>query len=372
MAVNIIESMLREKDMPSMKGSIVCRPVRSAMLAALLVATPLASAVAAQASQDVVATARAQAVQAWHDNINRQAPPADGCFRATYPSAVWTAERCGPVPSFRSVQPADAVSPASSRSTVSARTESSVFNTGNGYDYAARTGQLTRSATGSFPTVTGVSSGSDDYSLQINTNMGSNTSACQRYGYSSCQVWEQFIYSTDPGTGSPGAFIQNWFYVSDASAYRRTGCPSGWNAYSAQLACYRNSNLVSVDYVPITSIGSIKLAGSASVNGNDTVTFTVNGVAHSVSQSGSTLAIGSVWKNSEFNIFGNGSNDPVASFNSGSSVSVKVAVNDGTTNAPTCVGPNNGGTTGEENNLTLGRCTASGGSTPSIQFAQSN
>lgn len=355
--------------MRSMKGFHACHPVRFAVLTALLAAAPLTSALAAQ---DIAQEARAQAVQTWHDNINRQAPPSDGCFRAVYPSASWQAERCGPVPSFRSVQPADHLAPVGARSTATARTESSVFNVGNGYDYAAKTGQVTRSATGSFPTVTGVRSGSEDYSLQINTNFGSTTSACQRYGYSTCQVWEQFIYSTDPGTGSPGAFIQNWFYVSDASAYRRTGCPSGWNAYSAQLACYRNSQLVSVDYVPITSIGSIKLAGSASANGNDTVTFTVNGVAHSVSQPGTTLSIGSVWKQSEFNIFGNGSNDPVASFNSGSSVTVKLAVNDGTTNAPTCVGPNNAGTTGEENNLSLHSCSASGGSTPAIQFSQSN
>jgi hypothetical protein len=32
----------------------------------------------------------------------------------------------------------------------------------------------------------------------------------------------------------------------------------------------------------------------------------------------------------------------------------------------------NSGSTGESNNLNLGCCTASGGSTPSIQFTESN
>jgi hypothetical protein len=47
-----------------------------------------------------------------------------------------------------------------------------------------------------------------------------------------------------------------------------------------------------------------------------------------------------------------------------------VQVNDGSTNAPTCLA--NAGTTGETNNLNLGPCTATGGTAPYIQFTESN
>jgi len=52
---------------------------------------------------------------------------------------------------------------------------------------------------------------------------------------------------------------------------------------------------------------------------------------------------------------------------------VKVVATDGSTAAPTCVSPSSyAGTTGETNNLTLKSCTAVGGSTPYIQFTESD
>ena len=47
------------------------------------------------------------------------------------------------------------------------------------------------------------------------------------------------------------------------------------------------------------------------------------------------------------------------SFNAGSSLTVKIQVNDGSQNAPTCLSQ---GETGETNNLNLKACTAAGGS----------
>jgi hypothetical protein len=122
--------------------------------------------------------------------------------------------------------------------------------------------------------------------------------------------------------------------------------------------------------VSVSNIGTIKLTGSATSGGVDTVTFSVNGTAHSVSQSATTLNINRIWNLSEFNIFGNGSDNPVVSFNRGSRVTVNLAVNDGSTTAPTCLG--NAGTTFEQNNLNLGTCTATGGTTPHISFVESN
>ncbi|CCF70456.1 hypothetical protein KV692_21690 [Xanthomonas euvesicatoria pv. physalidis] len=102
----------------------------------------------------------------------------------------------------------------------------------------------------------------------------------------------------------------------------------------------------------------------------DTVSFSVNGRAYRVSQRASTVDINKIWRLTEFNIFGNGARTQTVSFNRGSHVTVNVAVNDGTTNAPTCLG--NAGQTFEQNNLTRGSCSVFGGASPGISFPQSN
>lgn len=345
--------------------------VSACVLAGVAGTGAVSPAIAAQQTFDIAAAAQAQAMSSWEETIRQQAPNVEGCFRASFPNAAWTAERCEAPPSFVSVPPETN----GNGLTTSARSADSVFTVGNGNDFAARTRSLTRSAVGTFPTVTGVTTGVADYSLQINTNIGSNPTTCSQFGYSSCQTWEQFIYSTDsdgsPSNGrTPVAFIQDWFFAGSQSQYNSVGCPSGWFEFPQQLACFRNSNAVSVPLVSVSNIGTIKLTGSATSGGVDTVTFSVNGTAHSVSQSATTLNINRIWNLSEFNIFGNGSDNPVVSFNRGSRVTVNLAVNDGSTTAPTCLG--NAGTTFEQNNLNLGTCTATGGTTPHISFVESN
>jgi len=99
------------------------------------------------------------------------------------------------------------------------------------------------------------------------------------------------------------------------------------------------------------------------------VVFTDGTTAYSVSGSDSVLDISQVWKQSEFNIVGDAGGSR-ADFNEPVSIAVKVALTDGTTSAPTCVA--NAGSTGETNNLNLGKCSTASGSSPSIQFTESN
>jgi len=304
------------------------------------------------------ANASAEALHTWHDSLKNSPPGREGCFHAEYPSVTWEEEGCEPAPTYRSNPHF-----------------SSIDTVGNGYDYSATTSALTESATGSFPAESGVTSASNGgYTLQLNTNIGSSSPACASYGYSSCQTWEQFIYSSNypgnAGTGISGAqaFIQNWMFIPKGKR-----CPSGWSSYktSSYSGCYKNSLGVAAPAVALMNLSSAQLSGVAASNGLDTVTYTYQGTAHAVSQSANTLAIGYTWKNSEFNVVGNGGGSG-ATFNAGSSLTVKVAVNDGTSNAPTCTGPTNGGTTGETNNLTIHPCTAVGGSSPFIEFSESN
>ena len=57
-------------------------------------------------------------------------------------------------------------------------------------------------------------------------------------------------------------------------------------------------------------------------------------------------------------------------FNKGASVTVRIGINDHTTNPPACVA--NDGTTGETNNLKLGACKAFVGSSPAVEFTESD
>jgi hypothetical protein len=79
--------------------------------------------------------------------------------------------------------------------------------------------------------------------------------------------------------------------------------------------------------------------------------------------------LGQNWQAAEFNVFGDGGGSE-AVFNSGSTIVVMTSVNNGTTSAPSAVEE---GFTGETNNLTLtGTPVVSGGTSPSIEFTESN
>ncbi|HZP66777.1 MAG TPA: hypothetical protein VFB32_10740 [Rudaea sp.] len=314
--------------------------------------------------------AEAQAREAWRANMVHTEAPGEGCFRADYPSIEWVATGCETVVPQATPRPPRPVAGGKAL-------KGEAQTTGNGHDYAIQTSSLIKSTVGSFPNVSNVTSetgvgvaafggggilGPNEYSLQINSNYNATTSACG--GHSGCTVWQQFVYAPDYSRkGSAYVFIQYWLI-----GYGGTRCPSGWGS-DGSGDCYRNSAGVSAPDEPITELAKMKMTGSAISGGNDTVTFTHGTTAYSVSAKDSVVNLASVWKQSEFNIVGNAGGSE-AQFNKGASVTVHVAITDGTSNKPTCLA--NAGSTGETNNLNLGSCTASAGSTPSIQFTESD
>lgn len=335
----------------------------------------IVSPVAATQASEVDAAGRLAAMSGWETTLRQQAPAMEGCFRSSFPNNGWQAVRCAQAPTVISLPPT--IARHKKDGTTIADTEGAE-TVGKGIDYAALTLGRTRSAVGSFPHVTGVTTGVADYTLQLNTDIADNNAAtCAQFGYSSCKTWQQFLYSTDsdddPSDGrTPVAYIQNWFIVENAAEFKLKGCPGGWmtSAGGDYNACVSNSDAVDVPLVPVSQIGSIQLSALATAGSVDTVIVSINGQAYSISQNAKTLNINNVWHKSEFNIFGISGDNPLISFNPGSQVTVNVAVNDGTTRAPTCV--DKAGTTFEQNNLTLGKCTASGGASPSITFTESN
>ncbi len=306
-------------------------------IAAIVCGVAAASSAYAQATPD----AEARAQESWRDAIHRLGVPHGGCFTAAYPERVWKEARCVTAPDKMYLPRAG------------------VDTVGNGHDFAATTTSLTQVALGSFPVVTGVTSEKDGtsntYSIQLNSNFMPGTAACA--GHLGCQSWLQYVYSSS----GIAAFMQYWLINYGAS------CPVGWNSYSG--SCYKNSAAVSVPLLPISTLSKQQMSGTAVDGGIDTLVFTTPTRAYSTTGSDTVANLGSAWKQSEFNIIGDGGGSK-ATFNKGSSITVKIAVTDGTTNAPGCAA--NAGTTGETNNLKLGACKSVGGATPYMQFIQSN
>lgn len=361
--------------MHSKRTSSARRLIGIAILTSLAGAVWLPSALAAQAVNDNAALVRAQAIESWHHDMASIATPADGCFQAAFPSILWKQVNC------TQLQPNSHVHPLPRRGIAlhgfSQNSGGGTQTTGNGNDYALEVTGLIKSTTGTFPSVTGVTSekgvgvaafggggilGPNEYTLQVNSNYDKTTAACK--SHSGCTVWQQFIYSPDYSTkGKAAVFMQYWLL-----GYGGSSCPSGFGS-DGSGDCYKNSSAVTAPDVPATQLANLKISGSATSGGNDKVVFTNGTTAYTVSAKDTVLDISQAWDQSEFNVVGNAGGSE-AVFNSGSKITVKVAVSDGSTAAPTCA--SNAGSTGESNNLNLGSCTASGGTSPSIQFTQSN
>ena len=290
--------------------------------------------------------------QSWQNSLVAEKGTANGCFKAEYPSNQWKPVTC---------RQASKAEP-SRRPTVATalrRADDSIT------DYALKANGLIRKAEGSFPEVSGVhfiygngtTVGADEFSLQLDSDANATTGACA--GHANCHVWQQFIYAMH---GEGAVFMQYWL-INYGSA-----CPGGWSG-DGSGSCYRNSDDIAVPAIAANRLGSLKLIAEVNAGGSDTVTLLNGTQAYRVSGSDSVLQLASVWTGADFNILGNG-NGTGAFLNTGSSVTTRLAVDDGTSKAPRCIG--NGAVTGETNDLHLGRCTAYGGSSPAIRFTGTN
>lgn len=294
------------------------------------------------------------AQSSWRDAIV-SIPTADGCFQATYPNMAWEPVACTTAPNRAFGSP---------RATVSANVVDALagpFTVGNGHDFALQVTGLISTSTGSFPRVTGVTSETDGgvrngYSIQLNSNFMSGTAACK--GVSGCLSWAQFVYSSE----ERAVFIQNWLIGIGT-------CPSSSWINAGGGDCFMNSAAVSVATIAITSLANLKMTGTAAKGGNDGLTFANGSQAFKTSEKDTVTGLSGAWNGAEFNVIGDGGGSQ-AVFNRGASVTVEITATSGSTAAPRCVA--NDGTTGETNNLTLGTCTATGGSTPNIQFTETD
>jgi hypothetical protein len=358
--------------------------IHLSVAASLLSFAGLPSVLTAQTSDTATDKVESQAHQVWREIMHNTTAPEEGCFHASYPNTQWEKVECAARPAYRSALP---------------KLKNHEETVGNAFDYVAQapSGHLISVAAGSFPTVTGVKSeksvgvpafgdggilGSNEYTLQVNTNIV-HTAACG--SFTNCLAWQQYVIATNTPvsltsgqlTGKTEVFIEYW--LIDYGANTNAACPSGFinggaDSEGPGVDCIQNTPAVVVynGQLPITDLASLQLSGSAAANGTDKATATYGTEAFTATVKDSLTDISSAWTQAEFNVFGNAGGSE-AKFNTGVSLTAKVALTDGSTSAPTCVSPSNDdGTTGETNNLTLGSCTATGGSTPFIQFVESN
>jgi hypothetical protein len=345
--------------------------------AALMVVTSFASFAQAEADR-----AEAAAKESWTAAMHQTHAPAAGCFEASYPSTKWVQVECGAPSAYRSALP-----------------DSRLDILGNGSDYVAQapSGTHFSKVVGSFPTVTGVKTeksvgvaafggggilGANEYTLQINTNFA-HTAACKTF--TNCIAWVQFVMSTNTPvsltssqlTNNTEVFIEYW--LIDYGANSRATCPAGFinggaDAEGPGVDCVQNSpaTLIADGQLPITDLSQFTMSGSATAGGSDSTTVTFGGKAFTASVSDSLTDIASGWTQAEWNVVGNAGGSR-AQFNTGSSITAKLVVTDGSTAAPTCEQPSAiDGTTGETNNLNAKSCTTTSGASPSIQFVESN
>lgn len=295
--------------------------------------------------------------QTWGRAITAAPLPGEGCFTADYPETNWKRVPCGPphVPK----PPAAGGKPP--------------LTVGHGNDYEAVVSPaFIRSAIGSFPATNGVVSESDSstgvsdvYSLQINSQYISGAPICAGATVpANCRAWEQFVFDDQGNSSQSSVYIQYWLLSYGNS------CPAGWEHYPNSNSCTKNSNSnYLLFYVDIQNLTKIKLTASAVAGGNDRAALLTPTQAYAVANDDNVIGLANYWNAAEFNVFGGGGGSN-ANFNSGSTITVKLGLADGTTAAPTCTP--HAGTTAEGNNLKLHKCRAGGGPKPYIRFNESN
>jgi hypothetical protein len=334
-----------------MKSVVSARISVGKVFAGLLVAATGAAFMTATTGAVASTSPEVAALQAnWRDAISHTpAPQVGGCFTAHYPNVAWSKVDCVTAPNIPYI-------PRTGRN-------NGAQTVGDGHDYAIGTASLISTGVGSFPSVTGLRSekgadGANSYTLQMNSEFFNGPVCAGAQTPSKCLTWLQYVYSS----GEQAAFMQYWLI------YWNKSCPAGWMSDGGG-DCYKNSAAVRAPREVITDLSKMSMTGSATNGGVDTTTFADGANAYTTTGPDTVVYLAKYWTGAEFNVIGDGGGSS-AKFNSGTKLTVEIAVNDGSTAAPTC--ESNAGTTGETNNLNLGACTAKAGDTPSISFTESN
>lgn len=342
----------------------------------------------------------AEELQNWHNTIKKVPTPKKGCFTAAYPETEWRETPCK-TPPHKLYLP---------RRTEAARTQQ-VGGASNADFVAVVNGNMTEAEGGfdlanvasecevqcpnqicpSNPSCIGGEPNS--FSLQINTNPFFGTTTCHSSpDPASCKGWEQFAYGQDQYcSGCTGdAFIQYWLLNFGPAG---TACPSPaasasvcnmftvvsneWCPFqftpTGPVFCVMNGpGSASPPTVQIPLLYELALIADTASGGmsTDSMKMIEGGTAFLATGNNTFPDLGTLWKDTEFNIFGNGGSSE-AVFNNGAAIQVRTSVSSGTTSGPGCLEQS---FTGESNNLTLVNSAPSAAmlSMPALVFSENN
>ena len=355
----------------------------AALAAGLLVQTqgftqvPISTDTGASAVADAgkISDPEKAAHRTWAAVMKNIPMPGKGCFHASYPDVAWERMECKeakPLAHHASRRPAG-LAPAGfvgdGDDWVAGSTQG-LIHEADGRFFTSGVTSETNATTSLTPTSDHPATGSNDYSVQLNTNR-TYTPACNGYG-SNCTAWQQFIYATGQSTCllgiicQPTALLAMQYWLFDVD-----NCPSGWtrSPTSTELDCYTNSPAVSLPNLPVTDLSDVVLEGTAVPNDgsdfDDCVQLNYEEGFWAICAP-SVLDIGSVWTQAEFNVVGD-LDWSEANFNPGSQITVQLGIENESygSNSAVCLLGAYGteppsfpgqGTTGETNNLTLGAC----------------
>ncbi len=156
--------------------------------------------------------------------------------------------------------------------------------------------------------------------------------------------------------------------------YGGTTCPPGqpW-IVAGGGNCVFNGPTTYVAPQTVADLAGLVMTATTSASGQDTVALaTTSGNLFATGQD-SVLDLAQFWNTAEFNVFGDCCSTET-NFSTPTTLVIRTAINDGTTNAPSC---GTSSFTAETNNLTLAPTAASvccpyGGASPAIEFMETD
>lgn len=288
----------------------------------------------------------------WRELMAKTPSGSVGCHVVHYPDVTWSEVPCMDRPVRQGYHP----SPRSSRALKIVGNRTYVA-------YGTPAGTSLEQATGSFRSVTGLTSESDTtvpgnpgigggpnhFTLQLNTNKFS-TPQCA--GISGCMGWLQFVFDSTDAAGA-------YFTMENVLVGWGPTCPFGWST-DGHNNCYDEFVWGAGFIGTVAALQNWSLTGFITST-SDTVMISDGTSSWSVSQPDSVLNAFGNWNSFDFNVFGEGGGTR-AVFNSGTTITVQMQAFDQALNPvpATCLLPGSsfdGSDTGETNNLNfVGSC----------------
>jgi hypothetical protein len=243
----------------------------------------------------------------WRQDMMKSRQKEAGCFQATYPERKWQRVPCDAMPDDARPHGLPEKFSRAERENLPRPLDSGVTS---GDYFAASKGSI-RSATGTLPAITNVTSVlgfglENEFSLQLNSNFFS-APVCN--GAAGCFVWEQFVY--DSGAS---IIIEPWLVNFLNKPTNK--CPDGWK--TSGNSCFAYAGYKQLPVRKFSDLVGVSIIAEAGKNGLDTLTLSIPGpgVLLAITPASSVFTLAGNWKTAEFNVFGE-SGGVQATFNPG-------------------------------------------------------